>query len=424
MRIEFHPRILEQQVYRCTCCGASCRSFLVAVEPRERQAIEALADWRARLGVDELFVRRRAAGRAGYGLAKRLDGRCVFLDDDNLCLIHKLHGLPAKPLACQLYPFVLTPLAGKWRVGLRFDCPAVVENVGVLLTHHEADLRRLEKQLATPRLERLPAPPVAPARRVSNERFEAINEALVKIITSDATPLVRRLLWLHGFAGHVGRIRWDRVSEEDFQPLLNMLRGGVLAEVQRAEPPRRRPEGRPRKLLGQIFFLLGQPTTVLTGKREGLAERLGRRWALLRAARQFRRAHGPLPKIRPTWPKCDLSDLEHSFGDWPAEVQQMLTRYLTSRLAGMNYCGPAFYGYGMIEGLQTLLLGMVAVGWLMRLAAVRAGRRHLELADAHEAVLTIDGNLGYAEALNFGPARLRLRVLGEHLGEFIACYCS
>ena len=78
----------------------------------------------------------------------------------------------------------------------------------------------------------------------------------------------------------------------------------------------------------------------------------------------------------------------------------------------------------MTEGIQTLLMAMVAVGWLMRICAVKAGRKRIELSDAHTAVMTIDGNLGYSSALGFGPSKWRLKYLSAHLKNFINWYCA
>ena len=426
MKIQFHPDVLEHQRYTCNCCGAGCRSFLVGIRPAEREAILKLEDWseKLQLGRDKLFVLHPAAARLGYGLAKHSDGRCVFLDGENLCIIHKLHGLKAKPLACKLYPFILTPVAGKLHVGLRFDCPAVVKNEGAHLSTYERELKQLCKDLITPEIEAIPIPPVHSKHVIDSDKFLALNEAFLKIVDSTAMDLVDRLHWLYGFSEHLKKVKWDKVTDEDFADLISMLQGGVLAEVQRNGVKRNPVTGKPRKMLGQIFFLLCQPTTVITGAKEGIFQKIKKRLALHRNVKQVGMAAGPLPKIQPDWPDCDLSDLEASFDSWPADVQETLTRYLSCRIGGLGYCGHNFYHYSMLEGIQSLLLGMVTIGWVMRIRAVRAGRKTIEREDAYEAVMTIDGNLGYSSALGFGPSRWRLRFLSEHLTYFLNWYCT
>ena len=426
MKIQIHPDVLEHQRYTCNCCGAGCRSFLVGVRPEEREAILKLENWseRLQLSKEKLFVMHPAAGRLGYGLAKRNDGRCVFLDGENLCIIHKLHGMKAKPLACQLYPFILTPVAGKLHVGLRFDCPAVIRNDGAHLSTYERELKQLCRDLISPEIEAIPDPPVRSGHVIDSDKFLALNETFLNMVDSTALDLVDRLDWLYGFTEHLKQVKWDKVPDDDFADLLSMLQGGVLAEVQRNKRQRNLVTGKPRNMLGQIFFLLCQPTTVITGVKEGIYQKIKKRLALHRHSKHVSLAAGPLPKIQPDWPDCDLSELEASFGSWPADVQKTLTRYLSCRIGGLGYCGHNFYQYSMLEGIQSLLLGMVTIGWVMRIRAVRAGRKTIEREDAYEAVMTIDGNLGYSSALGFGLSRWRLRFLSEHLTHFLNWYCT
>jgi lysine-N-methylase len=423
MKIVFHPEILEQQRYSCNCCGQGCRSFLVPVEPNERDSIEQLQAWREKLQVGDLFVKHRAAGSARYGLAKHHDGRCVFLGDDKLCLIHNLYGLNAKPVACQLYPFVFTPFAGELRVGLRFDCPVVCRNEGQQLSVYKNELNRLEKQIVPASAKEIEPPAISPGRKVSPKRFDATNEILLKIVNSDALPLLRRLHWLRMFLDHLTGVKWQNVTDDDFPELLSMLQGGLLAEIQHGEPQHIRITGKPRKLLGQFFFLLCHPTTIITSQKEGLITTLQKRFDKLAVMKQLAQIAGPLPKLQPHWPDADMSDLEESFGVWPTDVEKMLTRYLTCRIAGLNYCGPNFYNYSMVEGARSLLLAVVTIGWVMRIEAIKAGRDTIECADTETAVLTIDGNLGYASALATGPARLRLSYLTDHLENLLNAYC-
>ena len=102
--------------------------------------------------------------------------------------------------------------------------------------------------------------------------------------------------------------------------------------------------------MGQILFILTQPTTIINSEKEGWFKNLGKRLEMNRQMKRLGRTEGALPKIQPGWPECDLSELEESLGEWPKEVEKLLSRYLTCRVASMGYFGSAFYGYGMNEG--------------------------------------------------------------------------
>ncbi|MBN2210566.1 MAG: YkgJ family cysteine cluster protein [Sedimentisphaerales bacterium] len=423
MKPDLHPETLRRQRYTCQCCGRGCRTFLVPVRPEERRAIEALTDWRKRLGVGELFVKHRSAGPAGYGLAKWTDGRCVFLDDDNLCIIHKLHGFEAKPLACRLFPFVFTPLGDTLRVGLRFDCPGVCESAGQPLTQYLRELNRFSRQIAPAGVKQAPPPKLTPKCSVSLKRFDAVNETLLQIITSDAVPLAMRLHWLHRFTQHLLRIKWSNVPEEDFDDLVAMFKGSLLAELHREKPLSLSSPLPQWKLLRQFFFLVCQPTMIVTSGKKGPLNTLKERLRLIRRMKEMAAADGSLPKIQSDWPDVTLNKLEDDFEPWPDDVSAFITRWLTCRIAGVNYCGPNAYNYSLTEGMDLLLLATVAVGWTMRIAALRAGRCAFALPDAHEAVIIIDGNLGYSQALTIGPSKLRLQTLTQHLDDYIRHYC-
>lgn len=425
MQIDIHPEILARQRYSCNQCSKGCRSFLVGLRPAEAEAIEKLDDWRAKLGVSELFKQSPLVRRTKLSLAKRADGRCVFLGDDNLCEIHRRFGLRAKPFACQLYPFVLTPVAGVWRVGLRFDCPQVCRSEGAMLSEYYKGIDQLSRQLvgqdAGP-AERM-VPELLQGVKMSSEWFERINASLIKIVTSDALDLTTRLQWLRAFVEHLKKVKWRHVTEEMFSDLIKMFEGGLLAEVSQKSYERVQPAKRVRKLLGQIFFLLCQPARDEANDREGWMQRLGQRWVLAGQMKKVGQVSGKLEKLQPGWPDCEMADLEISWGAWPKEVEAMIERYLVCRIGGVNYCGANFYEYSMVEGAWSLLLAVVTLGWLMRLEAIKAGRDTLQVEDAQQAVLTIDGNLGYSRALGMGTSRLRLGYLSEHLEHLIEWYC-
>jgi lysine-N-methylase len=399
---------------------------MVPLRKGEAESIGGLKDWRSFLGVDALFSKNKLSRQTGKALAKRDDGACVFLGSDNLCEIHRHFGLKAKPLACRLYPFVLTPVAGKMRVGLRFDCPAVCENEGQKLASYHKELKDFLPELVPtgPNVSNDMSPDVMPAVRLESWRFEVLNESLLKMAGSNAMSLLQRLHWIRKFVDHVEKVKWAKADDKEFGELVKLFEGGLLAEVQQTEPVRRPPKARTRKLLGQVFFLLSQPAVRPTIANASFMKKLGGRIGDARQLKGLTKVSGPLPGIRSEWPDCDMSQLEASFGDWPVDVEEMVTRYLVCRIGGVGYCGPNFYDFSMVEGMRSLLLGLVSLGWVMRIAALAAGREGLELADAHRAVMILDGNLGYSPALGVGPSRLRLKYLSEHLEDLLNWYCQ
>ncbi len=400
---------------------------MVGLREGEAEHIEKLQDWKSVLGVDGLFIRTSMAHKTKTALAKHEDGRCVFLGQDNLCEIHRHHGLQAKPFACQLYPFVLSPVGGKIRVGLRFDCPAVCKNEGRVLSDHYKGVNDLAKHLIPSgyKVEKAPCPDLKSGVKLSSQRFEAFNESLMKIVSSNAVPLWQRLQWMRKFLEHIDQVKWKNVGDEDFAELLNLLEGGLLAEIVQQQQKRHQPTVRARKMIGQIFFLLSQPPQhQALMNNQGYFKRIASRLDQAKQMKLMGNFNGPLPKVQPDWPVCDLQALEKSFGSITKEMDELLTRYMICRIGGVNYCGPNFYQYSVVNGTRSLILGLVTAGWLMRVHALKSNRDSLNIDDTVYAIMTIDGNMGYSKALGMGAAKLRLDYLRGHLETLINWYCT
>ena len=96
------------------------------------------ADHLKALGPDLRIV----TDKGGSHFTAKRAGQCAFLDRDQLCEIHGSHGPEAKPLTCQLFPFVLTPTDRGVSVGLSFYCPSVRAGHGRDIQEHRSNLER------------------------------------------------------------------------------------------------------------------------------------------------------------------------------------------------------------------------------------------------------------------------------------------
>jgi Fe-S-cluster containining protein len=103
--------LLIETRFACGSCGACCRSQAFGpLSAAEVTRLEQLAASDPGLGA--AVVRRPEPGplaREVYEVARRDDGRCVFLTDANRCRVHEELGAEAKPLACQVFPFAAQP---------------------------------------------------------------------------------------------------------------------------------------------------------------------------------------------------------------------------------------------------------------------------------------------------------------------------
>jgi hypothetical protein len=93
-----------------------------------------------------------------------------------------------------------------------------------------------------------------------------------------------------------------------------------------------------------------------------------------------------------------------------------MTRYLEQRVACRTAFGPAYYGWPILDGLQSLLLAVAVIGWLARCLAVAGGRSVYGFDEIVRAVGLVDRTAGRAPGLGAASARLRLRYLTQNQG--------
>ncbi|MFQ5411373.1 MAG: YkgJ family cysteine cluster protein, partial [Phycisphaerae bacterium] len=81
-----------------------------------------------------------AASESKYVLAKGEGTRCLFLDRDGLCIIHKELGPEAKPNMCRQFPFLSARNWVEDRVSANFGCPSVQQSSGQSLTEQAGEI--------------------------------------------------------------------------------------------------------------------------------------------------------------------------------------------------------------------------------------------------------------------------------------------
>ncbi|HPN83703.1 MAG TPA: YkgJ family cysteine cluster protein [Victivallales bacterium] len=105
---------LPEVRYDCICCAECCGPWEIPVSAEEKSDLQGACSGK------EIFQKGISSPIV---LRKKFDGNCVFLDESNLCVIHKTKGEGSKPLGCRLYPFEFC----KWDDGItsfycRMDC--------------------------------------------------------------------------------------------------------------------------------------------------------------------------------------------------------------------------------------------------------------------------------------------------------------
>lgn len=394
------PR-LEEQRYSCHSCGDCCRDFTIELRGDDFERVRAQG-WDAELGVP-FWV--EFAGRRW--LRQRDDGACVFLGDQGRCRIHARHGLEAKPVACQLFPFSFAPGPRGAAIGINFACVSVRRSAGATLASHEAEVRRLQAEVPEA-CERAPVADLEAGVPATEEEAAAVARALDRWLADAAiTPAVR----LEGFAwlaqslreARLGRVRGDRLDE-----LLDTLLAAAPAELPLL--PSDAPDARAWRLLRQAVFARVEDPKIPALQRQGRLRGVLSQW---RRSRSWSRGRGEAPTIH-GWPTLRFDAMAHApglfaGGEAPA-IDELLRRWLRATVLGGRAWGAGLYGLPVGEGAALVALNVACVAWL---ACARATARgdEVRLEDVGEGIGRVDRTSGRAPWLGSRGERLRVAWL-------------
>ncbi|MDA1137427.1 MAG: YkgJ family cysteine cluster protein [Planctomycetota bacterium] len=143
------PIIFPEEVdYECTQCGKCCSNpWEIPLKADDIQRIRSV-DWsesKPELKGQPLVVARKSSPDL-MTLQRRANGKCVFLLDDNRCLVHAERGLEFKPQACQQFPYVFTDTPKGKFVGVSFATPGIASSNSEPLRRYEERLTKLAEK--------------------------------------------------------------------------------------------------------------------------------------------------------------------------------------------------------------------------------------------------------------------------------------
>lgn len=390
------------QKYSCHGCGTCCRDFTVELRAADMDKLEQQG-WRERLG-GEFAV--EFGGKKW--LKQKPDGACVFLGENGLCRVHAEFGLEAKPLACQFFPFMLSPDGRNTVVGLSFACGSVAASKGASLDSHRAEVKRMAELLPAS----APIPVLLTGGIIATEAEvgavqAALDEWLAKKTT---TPALR---W-EGFAWlvtSVMRANLSRMRGEKLRELMHTLVGAAEEELPLLDWPA--PQPRAWKLLRQaVFFRVEDPKIGELLKRGRMMTALGQ-WSRSRA---WAGGKGVCPEFASDAPvEFKAFDATHGLfqGSDAAAMDDLLQRWIRASLLGGRAWGSGLYRLPIDQGLGLILVNLLCAMWLARFRAAGRGERTAALADLVFAIGRVDRASGRAPWLATAGERLRASWLAH-----------
>lgn len=407
------------QNWDCHGCSDCCRTYVVGVSEGEKRRIEGQG-WEAdpELKGTALFAWDKTT--KSYRLAHREDERCVFLGPDNRCRIHAKFGSAAKPMACRVYPFVMVPAGDHWRVGVRFACPSVADNLGRPLAEQAADAREcaalVEEQKRTPA--DLPAPPLQPGRPVAWADLLRFVKALADLVADPRLPVERKLRQAVALAAVCRQARFDKVSGAKLGEFLAVV-SAAAAEDTPADPAAvPRPGWTGRTVFRQVAALYARKDVGHNRGRMAAVGAAGRAYAGWR----FAAGTGRVPRVHGLMPAgATFAAAEQPAGPLSKESEALLTRYYRVKLESLQFCGRPNFGLSVWDGFDALVLTFPAVMWLSRVLTTpdRPRDEAVKLA-----LRVVDDNFGLNPLFGTSRQRWALWALGTkgELPRLVAWY--
>lgn len=416
VRLPILTLALREQKYSCHGCGNCCRDFTVQLREEDLAKLRE-QEWESKLG-EPVTV----SFRGMTFLRQRDDGACMFLMDNGLCRIHADFGFENKPIACQLFPFHLTPGAEGIITGINFACQSVQENKGAELRTHQSELMRMAGTMSE-MTRRMPPPMLNDDLRAVDAEATALRKHADEWLAATEIDLDTRLDGLAWVALSLSQAQLGNVRGDRFNDLLSVLFAALPDELEHHPIPGA--TQRQRKMLRQAIFARTEDPKIR------MIEKVGRFRTTLRQLarnRTFRTGKGMAPSIGEGWPgDVPLKDVEAITAARTHDahaIDDLMTRYLRATILAGRCWGASYYGWSLVRGLGALTLNVAAVSWLARLHAAGERRDAINIDDVRAALGRVDRTAGRARWLGSVSERLRLRYLSmdDGLRSLLAAY--
>ena len=393
---------VREQRYSCHGCGNCCRDFTVQLRPADLAKLREQR-WEEKLG-EPVAVEFRGT----TFLRQRPDGACMFLMEDGLCRIHKEFGFAEKPIACQLFPFVLVPDDERTAVGISFACQSVRENKGAELRSHLVEVDRMSRSVPETRVATHRAF-LADALAAQDGELDALAAILDKFLSRSDIVLRDRFDGLAWIAASLGSARLAGVRATRFRELLVVLAAALPGELEHLPVERASPKQ--RRLLRQAVYARLEDVQIHGAKTSGRVRTVLRQ---LFQSRAFTRGKGSIPPVARglLGETTDFAAVERvpalSESRDRDEIDALLVRYARATLLGGRAWGAGYYAWPAVRGVQALVLNIACAAWTARALAAARGLEHAGIAEVRDALGRIDRHAGRAPWLGSVGERLRL----------------
>jgi Fe-S-cluster containining protein len=376
--------------YSCSGCGRCCNGVAVPMTQDDYERVSAI-DWSKELPQFDwsrqfrmLSDKENDSSTYTHAIRPTDDGHCPFLIN-KLCHIHATRGEHVKPLICGLFPYSFNHTPSGVYLTVSFRSNAVLSNMGTPLTEQIDTLKEkfaVYNTLYTARSVIWDAIKLTVDKPISWEEYLQYEQGILTCLTDENLSLKARLL---------------AASDSLFKNL------NKPAQPDTVVPPK----GIDKKFLAGLFALYF-PSDPRFLNKDVVFNGIKFAFDLFLKAPKFK-------VVSRSYTYEELMAVPFPVGD--AEVDDLLTRFLYSRVFGKWYFGGGFAQLSVIAGFHHLALLMP----LMRLhaagLALARGADKVSMMDIMVTIRQLEEKVqeavldGYSAALweliLFAPGRLR-----------------
>ncbi len=405
-----------QQHYSCSACGDCCRGkFAVIATDTDRQRIlgQGWSDNELQLNGKPLFVARAHE----FQVAHKDDGTCVFLADNNRCLIHAKFGLEAKPVSCRMYPFRFIPMGDKVRVDVRFDCPSVAGDKGVPISKYRKELQDIVRTMVPDGHAEIGPVPFFDNVSLTWSQLSRVTEAFEQLLSDISLDITRRVAACVNLSWHLREPRITSLTDGELGDYLDELVGDAQVAAATDDLEHQALPSSERSIFRQVVGFYGTIDTV--GQRSQIMRKLGISMRLMSGK-------GLVPQFFEDFPRVTFQQVDDARGVPSGGAALAIERYLVTHLNCMGFFGPSFYNRKYLDGLNSLLLTFPLICWFMRCFTAVSGRTQTDQQCSESALQIVDHQHGVTPQLDFPLERSRTRLLcqAETLRSLVVWYGS
>lgn len=375
--------------YSCAGCGRCCNGVAVPMTQEDYERVSAI-DWSKELPQFDwsrqfrmLSAKENDSSTYTHAIRPTDDGHCPFLIN-KLCHIHATRGEHVKPLICGLFPYSFNSTPSGVYLTVSFRSNAVLGNAGTPLTEQIDTLKEkfaVYNTLYNARSVIWDAVKLTVDKPISWEQYLDYEKGILAALVREDLSLKEKI-----FAA----------SDSLFKDIRKPPMPDTIAP----------PKGLDKKFLAGLFALYFPNDPKYLNKDVVFN---GISFALDLALKS---------------PKFKVVNRSYSFEEltnfpWPesSEIDDLLTRFLYSRVFGKWYFGGGFAQLSVIAGFHHLALLMPLMRMHAAGLAIARGAEKVELIDVMVTVRQLEEKVqeavldGYSAALweliLFAPGRLR-----------------